>query len=116
MLSRTGFPNNLFLSFQLRSEIQPKVVCFFLCIWDKITEINPKHLNWRTSAALKINALETYRLQRYRVAFSSLLSIIDKFLSLVALLDGVAPFMKRHILFQNWNIDQTIVEKFAKSS
>ena len=104
------------LSFQLWSEKQPKVVCFFVCIWDKITEINPENLNWRTSVALKINALETYRRERHRVPFSSSLSIIDNFFSLVALLDGVAPFMKCHFLFQNWNLDPTIVDKFAKSS
>lgn len=88
----------------------------FLRIWDKITEIKTKNLKWRTSAALEINAFETYCLERHRVLFSSLLNIIDKFFSLVASLDGFASFMKRQFLFQNWNLDQTIVDKFAKSS
>ena len=68
-------------------------VCAFGIISQKSI---PKNLNWRTSVVLKINALETYRLERYRVPFSSLLSIIDKFFSLVTFLDGVTPFMKCH--------------------
>ena len=41
----------------------------FLRIWDKIIEIKTKNLNWRTSAALKINALEAYLPERHRVLF-----------------------------------------------
>ena len=61
----------------------------FLRIWDKIIEIKTKNLNWRTSAALKISAFETYCLERHRVLFSSLLNIIDKFFSLVASLGTI---------------------------
>ena len=72
-------------------------VCVCVCAFGiKSQKSIPKNLNWRTSVVLKINALETYRLERYRVPFSSLLSIIDKFFSLVTFLDGVTPFMKCH--------------------